>query len=74
MNKLGIPGNTMTGMKYKMWKYRGKQFSFKVNYLDDVLSILRFKKRSFKDFKGPLWNKQGKRSQEIRKRHIYRFF
>jgi len=51
MSRLETPGSTMIGMKYKMWKYKGKKFSFKVNYLDDVLNILRFKKRTFKDFK-----------------------
>lgn len=38
-------------MKYKRWESFGFGYTFKVNYLDDVLDLNRFKKRSFKDFK-----------------------
>ncbi len=41
----------MIDMKYKTWKNSGFSFVYKVNYLDDVLDIGRFKKRKFSDFK-----------------------
>ena len=38
-------------MKHKTWINKGFKFVYRVNYLDDVLDINRFKKRKFADFK-----------------------
>jgi len=38
-------------MKHKRWENRGFNYTYRVNYLDDVLDIDRFKKRKFTDFK-----------------------
>jgi len=37
--------------KRKYWKNEDGGFFYKINYLDDILDISRFKKRRFKDFK-----------------------
>lgn len=41
-------------MKYKRWCSLFHGHTFKVNYIDDVLDLERFTKRSFTDFKGLL--------------------
>lgn len=38
-------------MKYKRWESFGFGYTFKINYIDDVLNVERQKKRSFTDFK-----------------------
>lgn len=37
--------------KNKYWKDNESGFYYKVNYLDDILDLSRFKNRKFKDFK-----------------------
>jgi hypothetical protein len=38
-------------MKYKRWYCLDHAYTHKVNYIDDVFDLKRFKKRSFTDFK-----------------------
>ena len=54
-------------MKYKRWESNGFGYTFKINYIDDVLDLKRFEKRSFKSFKEVLKLKQEREASQIAK-------
>lgn len=54
-------------MKYKRWEAFGFGYSFKINYIDDVFDLERFKKRSFKNFKELLGKPTEREAKQIAK-------
>ena len=60
-------------MKYKRWEKFGFGYSFRINYIDDVLDLDRFKKRSFKDFKELLGKPTEREAKQIAKNVLTSF-
>jgi len=60
-------------MKYKTWEAYGNQFTYKVNLLDDVLDLTRFKNRPFVDFKEVLKMPREREAKKLAK-DVFTFF
>ena len=60
-------------MKYKTWEAYGNQFTYRVNLLDDVLDLTRFKNRSFTDFKEVLKMPREREAKKLAK-DVFTFF